>query len=82
MDIVGDHCRKHAGGGFKAGCVVGASDAKGMEVAERPVYPEELLASMYTLLGIDPNGPLPNPKGMDIKVMPVADGRSLLTEIM
>ncbi len=71
-----------AGGGFEGGRVVGVSDAKGMEVADRPVYPEELLASLYTLLGIDPNGPLPNPKGMDIKVMPVADGRSLLTEIM
>ena len=28
-----------AGGGFKGGQVVGASDAKGEEVKERPVYP-------------------------------------------
>jgi hypothetical protein len=59
-----------AGGGFKGGHVVGASDEKGMEVAERPVYPEDLLGSMYELLGIDPDGPLPNPRGMDLKVMP------------
>ncbi|MCX5758682.1 MAG: DUF1501 domain-containing protein, partial [Candidatus Hydrogenedentes bacterium] len=55
-----------AGGGFKGGRVVGASDAHGEEVAERSVHPEDLLASMYELLGIDPNGALPNGE----KVMP------------
>ncbi|MCK5174800.1 MAG: DUF1501 domain-containing protein, partial [Planctomycetes bacterium] len=59
-----------AGGGFKGGPVVGSSDAKGMEVADRPVYPQDLIGSMYSLLGIDPDGPLPNPRGMDLKVMP------------
>ncbi len=70
-----------AGGGFKGGRVVGASDSKGMEVAERAVRPEELLASMCTLLGIDPDGPLPNPLGQELKVMPRSDG-GLLKEIM
>jgi acetyl esterase/lipase len=65
-------CAVLAGGGFKGGRVVGASDAKGEEVAERPVHPQDLLASMYELLGIDPDGPLPNPRGLDIKVMPSA----------
>ncbi|MBN1805863.1 MAG: DUF1501 domain-containing protein [Sedimentisphaerales bacterium] len=76
-------CAVVAGGGFKGGRVVGASDEKGMEVAERPVYPEDLLGTMYQLLGIDPDGPLPNPRGMDLKVMPQTDqsgGR--LTEII
>jgi hypothetical protein len=59
-----------AGGGFKGGRVVGASDARGEDVAERPVYPRDLLGSMYERLGIDPNGPLPNPRGMDVKVLP------------
>jgi hypothetical protein len=64
-----------AGGGFKGGHVVGASDAKGEEVAERPVYPLDLIGSMYELLGIDPDGPLPNPRGLDVKVLPsAADG--------
>ncbi len=68
-------CAVVAGGGFKGGRVVGASDSKGMEVAERPVYPHDLIGSMYELLGIDPEGPMPNPRGMDIKVLPtVADG--------
>ncbi len=61
-----------AGGGFKGGQVVGASDAKGEEVAERPVHSEDLIASMYELLGIDPDGPLPNPRGLTVQVMPTA----------
>ncbi|MHC4175403.1 MAG: DUF1501 domain-containing protein [Planctomycetota bacterium] len=72
-----------AGGGFKGGHVIGASNDKGMEVTERPVYPEDLIGSMYALLGIDPDGPLPNERGLDVKVMPASDksgGR--LTEIM
>jgi len=62
-----------AGGGFKGGRVVGASDAHGEEVAERPVYPKDLLGSMYELLGIDPDGPLPNPAGLDVPVLPPKD---------
>jgi uncharacterized protein (DUF1501 family) len=71
-------CAVVAGGGFKGGRVVGASDAKGEEAAERPVHPEDLLASMYELLGIDPDGPLTNSRD-DVKVMPLA-GR--LTELV
>jgi hypothetical protein len=72
-----------AGGGFKGGHVVGASNENGTEVAERPVYPADLLGSMYALLGIDPDGPLPNPRGMDLKVMPPSEkGAGRLTEIM
>ena len=72
-----------AGGGFQGGRVVGASNDNGTEVAERPVYPADLLGSMYELLGIDPDGPLPNPLGLDEKVMPAgtkSGGR--LREIM
>jgi hypothetical protein len=64
-----------AGGGFRGGEAVGASDATGSEVAERPVYPNELLGSILERMGIDPEGPLPNPLGEDLKVMPaVTDG--------
>jgi len=64
-----------AGGGFKGGHVVGASDAKGETVKDRPVYPHDLIGSMYELLGIDPDGPLPNSKGMDLTILPtVRDG--------
>jgi hypothetical protein len=71
-----------AGGGFKGGRVVGASNENGTEVKDRPVYPQDLIASMYTLLGIDPDGPLPNPNGLDLKVMPSDSGAGRLTEIM
>ena len=59
-----------AGGGFKGGQVVGASDDKGQEVAERPVYPQDLIGSIYELLGIDPDGPMPNGRGLDVSVLP------------
>lgn len=42
-----------AGGGTKRGHVIGASDKHGGEVAERPISPKDLLATMYHLLGID-----------------------------
>ncbi len=75
-----------AGGGFKGGCVVGASDEKGAEVVERPVYPRDLIGSMYVLLGIDPDGPLPNPRGLDVQVLPASEAgeesAGRLTEIM
>ncbi len=61
-----------AGGGFKGGQVVGASDGKGEEVKERPVYPSDLLGSMYDQLGIDTNAKLPHPQGLDARVMPAA----------
>ena len=62
-----------AGGGFKGGQVVGASDARGEEVKDRPVYPADLIGSIYTLLGIDGTAKLPNPEGLDTRVLPTAD---------
>jgi hypothetical protein len=61
-----------AGGGFKGGQVVGSSDEKGEDVKDRPVYPCDLIASMYELLGIDPDGKLPHPQGLDVRVTPTA----------
>ena len=58
-----------AGGGFKGGRVVGASDATGENVAERPVYPPDVLGSICERMGINPDDALPNPRGMDLKVM-------------
>ena len=64
-----------AGGGFKGGQVVGASDAKGEAVKDRPVYPCDLIASMYELLGIDPEAKLPHPQGLAVHAVPsAADG--------
>jgi hypothetical protein len=72
-----------AGGGFKGGYVVGKSNETGTEVVERPVTPQNLLGSIYELMGIDPMGALPNPKGMDLKVLADCDnGDGRLREIM
>ena len=75
-----------AGGGFQGGYVVGSSDARGEAVKDRPVYPCDLIASIYERLGIDPNATLPHPLGKDVRVTPSAtDGAPMggrLTEIM
>ena len=64
-----------AGGGFKGGRVVGSSDAKGEDVKDRPVYPCDVIGSMYELLGIDTEARLPHPLGLVARVTPSpADG--------
>jgi len=75
-----------AGGGFRGGRVVGESDETGEAVGARPVHPRQLIASLYELLGIDPDGPLPNPLGLDVPVLPPAaggtEGRGRLEELL
>lgn len=75
-----------AGGGFRGGHVVGASDATGEDVKERPVYPADVIGSIYGQLGIPADSKLPHPLGIPTNVVP---GKSegvpmggLLTEIM
>ena len=57
-----------AGGGFKGGAVVGESDAQASEVKDRPVYPWDLIGSMYAQMGIDPDGNIQHPQGMEVAV--------------
>ncbi len=75
-----------AGGGFKGGQVVGTSDDKGEEVKDRPVYPVDLLGSIYQLAGIDASAKLPHPMGEEAHVLPppseTVKSGGLLTEIM
>jgi uncharacterized protein (DUF1501 family) len=74
-----------AGGGFRGGQVVGASDARGEDVRDRPVSPLDLIASLYDRLGIDPVAKLPHPQGLDVRPLrPGAGGAALrpLREIM
>jgi hypothetical protein len=75
-----------AGGGFKGGHVVGSSDARAEEVKDRPVYPVDLLGSIYRLAGIDTKAKLPHPMGLEAHVLPTAaegvKSAGLLTEIM
>jgi len=58
-----------AGGGFKGGHIVGSSNEKGEEVKERPVYPIDLLGSIYELAGIDPDAKLSHPMGLEAHIL-------------
>lgn len=58
------------GGGFKGGHVVGSSDDKASNVKDRPVYPGDLIGSMYEQLGIDPTARLPHPQGLQVRLTP------------
>ncbi len=62
-----------AGGGFRGGQVVGESTATGENVKDRPVYPGDLIGTMYELVGIDPEASLPHPRGDFIRATPGAD---------
>jgi hypothetical protein len=64
-----------AGGGFAGGHVVGSSDARGEEVKDRPVYPMDLISSIYTQLGIDLHASLPHPLGESVFVVPASDAQ-------
>jgi hypothetical protein len=75
-----------AGGGFAGGQVVGSSDARGEEVKDRPVYPTDLISSIYTQLGIDLHASLPHPLGQSVFVAPSKEENvrtaGMLREIM
>lgn len=75
-----------AGGGLRGGQVVGATDARGEEVVERPAHPADLLETIYTQLGIDARARLPHPEGKDVRVLPdvaeLPQRRGLLRELI
>lgn len=70
-----------AGGGFKGGSIVGASDARGETPVERPVYPQDLLGSIYELMGINPDARMPSHTSQDVTIMPPASEHGRLREI-
>jgi hypothetical protein len=59
-----------AGGGFQGGHVVGSSDARGEEVKDRPVYPLDLIGSIYRQMGIPADARLPHPEGLAVTTIP------------
>lgn len=62
-----------AGGGIRAGSVVGESDADGGFVKEHPVSPKDLLATAYHLLGIPPHTEIYDRLNRPLPLVP--DGR-------
>lgn len=69
-----------AGGGIRGGRVVGKTDERGETVIERPIYPWDLMGTLYGLLGIDLNARLPHPQGLDVRVSPFAMGEITVKE--
>jgi len=63
-----------AGGGVKRGYVHGASDRDGMHPARDPVRPDDLAATMFSLLGIDPATEVQDPLN---RPLPISAGRPI-----
>ena len=61
-----------AGGGVRGGQVIGASDKEGAFPKDRPVKPEDLMYSVYSQLGIEPEKFLPATNGREVQIL--ADG--------
>jgi uncharacterized protein (DUF1501 family) len=61
------------GGGIKGGRVVGKSSERAERPATDPIGPEDLAATMYHLLGIDPEEEFYTPEGRPVKI--VNDGK-------
>lgn len=59
-----------AGGGFKDGFVYGASDKIGARPSRNPVTPGDIIATLYTCLGIDPNLELTDRLGRPFALVP------------
>ncbi|HRE99092.1 MAG TPA: DUF1501 domain-containing protein [Pirellulaceae bacterium] len=57
------------GGGIRGGMIVGETDAKGMRPISRPVRPENIHATIYRALGIDPKLQLLDHQGRPTSVL-------------
>ena len=56
------------GGGIQGGRAIGHSDARAEKPADNPYGPEDLAATMYHLLGINPNEEFYTPEGRPVKI--------------
>ena len=62
-----------AGGGLRMGQVVGATNSKAEYPAERPLHPQDLLATIYRHLGINHRHEFPDFSGRPIPVLPYGE---------
>jgi uncharacterized protein (DUF1501 family) len=68
-----------AGGGLKAGQVIGATDAKGERVVGNPIRMQNVLATLYHVLGVDPATTFPDYNGRPQYVL---EDRQPVTELL
>jgi len=67
-----------AGGGIRGGALYGRSDASAAYPADRPVSPEDLAATLFSALGIDPHSTIEDRQGRPV---PLLDGGRALQEL-
>lgn len=67
-----------AGGGVQGGQVIGTTDQQAAEVIDRPITPEDMVATVLYGLGIDHKKVLHTPLGRPV---PVADGGDVVREL-
>jgi len=68
-----------AGGGVKGGQVIGSTDKQGAEVADRPITPQDMCATILDVLGINHQTVLHTPLGRPV---PLVDGGRPVREIL
>ena len=68
-----------AGGGIRGGQTVGATDARGVSVTDGQVSPQDLLATIYHMLGVDPHAELRSVSGQPMRVL---DSGEVIGELM
>lgn len=59
-----------AGGAAAMGQVIGSTNARGERPQDRPLHPNDVLATLYRHLGINPHHAFVNPQGRPIPLLP------------
>jgi hypothetical protein len=73
------YCNLFAGAGIKEGAVIGKTDATGGFPDERPVSPKDVLATLYHLLGIDPQMLILDPQQ---RPLPLVEGGEVMHDML
>jgi uncharacterized protein DUF1501 len=68
-----------AGAGIRGGMIHGASDEQAAFIKDKPVHIRDICATIYTILGIDPEMPVLDRSGRPV---PVAHGGQAVREIL
>jgi hypothetical protein len=68
-----------AGAGLKVGQTIGATDKQAASVADRPISPEDMCATILHVLGIDHRKVLHTPLGRPV---PLVDGGKVISELV
>ncbi len=62
-----------SGGGMRTGQVIGATNSKGEEPVSRPLTPNDLWASVYKHLGVNPEHTFPDHGGRPMPILPFGE---------